>query len=157
MYDIVYNIVYHIACLWLYALPRWLNRIEWMILELTSKSLYSSSAHSSQSAQPQTVQRHSCMQRKGVPMLYKWAANQVPTLYVCPVTVENYLRRVPLLPCYLKGNTVNTNPHSCRSQIPKGAAADSRPDSGTGTQGAGCLRLISGCGSIKGLFSASSL
>jgi hypothetical protein len=34
----------------------------------------------------------------------------------------------------LKGNTVNTIPYSCRSQIPRGAAAasDSRPDSGTG-------------------------
>ena len=42
----------------------------------------------------------SCMQRKGVPVLYKRAANQVPTLYyVCPV--ENVLGRVPLLPCYI--------------------------------------------------------
>jgi hypothetical protein len=72
------------------------------------------------------------MQRKGVPMLYERAANQVPTLYVCPV--ENVLGRVPLLPCYLKGNTVNTIPHSCRSQIPRGAAADSRPDSRTGSR-----------------------
>ena len=53
------------------------------------------------------------MQRKGVPMLHKRAANQLPTLYVCPV--ENVLGRVPLLPCYLKGNTVNTIPHSCRT------------------------------------------
>ena len=72
------------------------------------------------------------MQRKGVPMQHKLAANQVPTLYVCPV--ENVLGRVPLLPCYLKGNTVNTIPHSCRSQIPRGAAADSRPDNGTGSR-----------------------
>ena len=39
-----------------------------------------------------------------------------------------------LLPCYLKGNTVNTIPHSCRSQIPRGAPADSRPDNGTGSR-----------------------
>jgi hypothetical protein len=46
------------------------------------------------------------------------------------------MSRVPLLPCYLKGNTVNTIPYSCRSQIPRGAAAasDSRPDSGTGSR-----------------------
>jgi hypothetical protein len=34
----------------------------------------------------------------------------------------------------LKGNTVNTIPYSCRSQIPKGAAADSRQDSWTGSR-----------------------
>ena len=74
------------------------------------------------------------MQRKGVPVLYERVANQEPSLYVCPV--ENVLGRVPLLPCYLKGNTVtvNTIPHSCRSQIPRGAAADSRPDSWTGSR-----------------------
>ena len=82
--------------------------------------------------EPISLTPDSCMQQKGVPMLYERAANQVPTLYVCPV--DNVLRRVPLLPCYLKGNTVNTNPHSCRSQIPKGAAADSRPDNGTGSR-----------------------
>ena len=38
----------------------------------------------------------SCMQRKGVHMLYERAATQVPTLYVCPV--ENVLGRVPLIP-----------------------------------------------------------
>ena len=72
------------------------------------------------------------MQRKGVPVLYERVANQEPSLYVCPV--ENVLGRVPLLPCFLKGNTVKTIPHSCRSQIPRGAAADSRPDSGTGSR-----------------------
>jgi hypothetical protein len=56
----------------------------------------------------------------------------VPTLYVCPV--EDVLGRVPLLPCYLKGNTVNTIPDSCRSQIPRGADADSRQDSWTGSR-----------------------
>jgi hypothetical protein len=34
----------------------------------------------------------------------------------------------------LKGNTVNTIPHSCRPQIPRGFAADSRPDNGTGSR-----------------------
>jgi hypothetical protein len=34
----------------------------------------------------------------------------------------------------LKGNPVNTIPYSCRSQIPKEAAADSRQDSGTGSR-----------------------
>jgi hypothetical protein len=58
----------------------------------------------------------------------------VPTLYVCQV--ENVLGPVPLLPCYLKGNTVDTIPYSCRSQNPRGAAAasDSRADSWTGSR-----------------------
>jgi hypothetical protein len=74
----------------------------------------------------------SCLQRKGVPMLYERAAKEVPTLYVCPV--ENVLGRVPLIPCYLNGNTANTIPHKYRSRIPREAAADSRPDSGTGSR-----------------------
>ena len=74
----------------------------------------------------------SCMQRKDVPMLHERAATQLPTLYVCPV--ENVLRlgRVPLIPCYLNGNAVNTIPHCFRSKTLKEAATDSRPDSGTG-------------------------
>jgi hypothetical protein len=80
--------------------------------------------------EPISLTPDSCMQRKGVPMLYERAAYQVPTLYCCPV--DNVLGRVPLLPCYLTGSTVNTIPYSCRSQIPRGAAADSRRESGTG-------------------------
>ena len=72
------------------------------------------------------------MQRKGVPMLYERAATQVPSLYVCPV--ENVLGRVPLIPCYLNGKSLNIIPHSFRSRIPPEAAADSRPDSGTGSR-----------------------
>jgi hypothetical protein len=62
-------------------------------------------------------------------MLYERAASQVPSLYVCPV--ENVLGRVHLLPCYLNGNSVNTIPHCFRGKIPREAAEDSRPDSGT--------------------------
>ena len=72
------------------------------------------------------------MQRNGIPMLYERAASQLPTLYVCPV--ENVLGRVPLMPCYLSGNLHNTIPHSLRQVVPAGAAADSRPDSGTGSR-----------------------
>ncbi len=72
------------------------------------------------------------MQRKGVPMLYERAASQVPSLYVCPV--ENVLGRVPLIPCYLNGNSVNTIPHCFRGKILREAAADSRPDNGTGSR-----------------------
>ena len=82
--------------------------------------------------EPISLTPESCMQRKGVPMLYERAASQVPSLYVCPV--ENVLGRVPLIPCYLNGNSVNTIPHCFRGKIPREAAADSRPDSGTGSR-----------------------
>ena len=65
-------------------------------------------------------------------MLYERAASQLPTLYVCPV--ENVLGRVRLMQCYLKGNQHNTIPHSLRNNVPAGAAADSRPNSGTGSR-----------------------
>ena len=48
--------------------------------------------------------------------------------------MENVLGRVPLIPCYLNGNSVNTIPHCFRGKIPTEAAADSRPDSGTGSR-----------------------
>ena len=82
--------------------------------------------------EPISLTPDSCMQRNGIPMLYERAASQLPTLYVCPV--ENVLGRVPLMPCYLKGNLHNTIPHSLRHAVPAGAAADSRPDSGTGSR-----------------------
>ena len=82
--------------------------------------------------EPISLTPDSCMQRNGIPMLYERAASQLPTLYVCPV--ENVLGRVPLMPCYLKGNLHNTIPHSFRHAVPSGAAADSRPDSGTGSK-----------------------
>ena len=82
--------------------------------------------------EPISLTPDSCMQRNGIPMLYERAASQLPTLYVCPV--ENVLGRVPLMPCYLKGNLHNTIPHALRYEVPDGAAADSRPDSGTGSR-----------------------
>ncbi len=66
-----------------------------------------------------------CMQRKGVPMLYERAATVLPILYVCPV--DNVLSRVPLIPCYLNGNTSNTITYKYRGAVSVEAAADSRP------------------------------
>ena len=65
-------------------------------------------------------------------MLYERSATVLPTLYVCPV--ENVLGRVPLILCYLNGNTCNTIPHKYRGAIPAEAAADTRQDSGTGSR-----------------------
>ncbi len=47
------------------------------------------------------------------------------------------IRRVPVIPYYLNGNSVNTIPRSFRGnpgKIPKEDTADSRPDSGNGSR-----------------------
>jgi hypothetical protein len=82
--------------------------------------------------EPISLTPESCMQRKGIPMQYERAASQVPSLYVCPV--ENVLGRVPLIPCYLNGNSANTIFHCFRGKITREASADSRPDNGTGSR-----------------------
>jgi hypothetical protein len=69
--------------------------------------------------EPITLIPDSCMQKKGVPILYEQAAAQVPTLYVCPV--KNVLGSVHLIPCYLNGNIMNSIPHTYRSRIPREA------------------------------------
>ena len=81
--------------------------------------------------EPISLTPDSCMRKDG-PMLYERSATVLPTLYVCPV--ENVLGRVPLIQCYLNGNTHNTIPHKYRGYIPAEAAADSRPDSGRGSR-----------------------
>ena len=86
--------------------------------------------------EPISLTPDSCMQQKGVPMLYERSATVLQSLYrdVCPV--QNVLAggRVPPIPCYLNGNTSNTIPHMYRGAIQAEAAADSRPDSGTGSR-----------------------
>ena len=51
---------------------------------------------------------------------------------VCPV--ENVLGRVPLIPCYMAGNTHPTIPFCMRGKNLGEATADSRPDSRTGSK-----------------------
>ncbi len=80
--------------------------------------------------EPISFTSDSCMQKNGIPMLYERASSQLPTLYVCPV--ENVLGRIPLIQCFLCGNK-DHNSASLRYHIPDGAAADSRPYSGTGS------------------------
>jgi hypothetical protein len=79
--------------------------------------------------EPISLTLDNCMQQKGVPMLYERSVTVLPSLYVCPVA--NVLGSVPLIPCYLHGNTSNTIPYKYRGAIPPEAAADSRPDNGT--------------------------
>ena len=101
--------------------------MQWVVsttIDHTSKSLWSSLAHSSQSAWPQTV---ACRGRA-----FPCCTNGLPIK--CQHSTSAWWRMFldECLSC--QGNTVNTIPHSCRSQIPKGAAADSRPDSGKGSR-----------------------
>ncbi len=81
--------------------------------------------------EPISLTPDSCMQKKVVPMVYKRAATQVQTLYVCPV--KNVLGSVPLIACYLNGNTMNSIQHKYRAH-PREAAADLRSDSGTSSR-----------------------
>jgi hypothetical protein len=83
--------------------------------------------------EPISLTPASCMQKNGIPMLYEQASSQLPSLYVC--LLENVLGRVPMIPCFLRGNTNNTIPYSLRYDITDEAAADSRHDSGTGPTG----------------------
>ncbi len=75
--------------------------------------------------EPISLPRDSYLQKSGIPMLFEQAASQLPT------PVENVLGRVPLL--RVMGNKQNTIPHALRYHVPNGAAADSRPSSGTGS------------------------
>ncbi len=52
------------------------------------------------------------MESKGIYRVYK--PSPVPTLYVG--RVEDLLRQVPLIPCFLDGNTTSTIPHKYSSQ-----------------------------------------
>jgi hypothetical protein len=81
--------------------------------------------------EPISLPRDSYLQKSGMPMQFKPAASQRPTLYVC--TVENVLGSVLLLQCCMMVNNQNTIPHALRYEVPHGAAADSRPNSGTGS------------------------
>ena len=81
--------------------------------------------------EPITLTPDSIVQSNGVPMLYEAARNQIPSLYVAPV--ENMLGRVPLIPCFLEGQAINTIPYSYRQHSGlSGATADSRPGAGNG-------------------------
>ena len=76
----------------------------------------------------------SCMQRRGVPMLYDSAScDELPSLYICHT--KNILGRVPLMPCFVDGSTHPTIPYAYRSKgLPKGARADTKHDKGNGSR-----------------------
>jgi hypothetical protein len=86
--------------------------------------------------EPVNLTPGSVMQREGVPMFYDSASSSaLPSLYICPV--KNVLGRVPLIPCFMEGNTHPTIPHRfgrLGRHVLGGAAADSRQDAGNGSR-----------------------
>lgn len=84
--------------------------------------------------EPVDFTRESVMQRQGVPMFYDSAScAAIPSLYICHV--KNILGRVPMMPCFVAGNTQPTIPYHFRSQRGRaGWAADTRPDAGNGSR-----------------------
>ena len=104
--------------------------------------------------EPVELTPDSIMQRQGVPMLYDSAScSALPSLYICHV--KNILGRVPMIPCFVEGNSQPTIPHSFRRHELAGGAADTRPDTGpTAATAAACMRSICGCGATVGDMSA---
>ncbi len=92
--------------------------------------------------EPISLTPDSCMQQKGVPMLYERTRTVLPSLYVCPV--ENVLWRVLLIPCYLNGNTSNTHRYKALSQLRRRRNQD--PTVGPV---AGSSRSTYGCGAME--------
>lgn len=71
------------------------------------------------------------MQTQRVPMFYDSASSSSePCLYLCPA--ENVLGRVPLMPCFIAGNSAHTLPHGFGNI--SGAVQDSRPNAGNGSK-----------------------
>jgi hypothetical protein len=71
------------------------------------------------------------MQRNGVPMFFDSASStNLPSLYIC--RAENVLGRVPLMPCYISGNTHPTLPHRFGDRA--GTTADSSAGRGNGSR-----------------------
>ena len=81
---------------------------------------------------PIDLSPQSVMADKGIPMLCEDAPSQMPTMYICPVT--NVLGRIPLIPCYMDGQTHATIPHRFRKTNLGGAIADSMAENGTGSR-----------------------
>ena len=60
--------------------------------------------------EPITLPIDSIMKREGVPMFYDSASStNLPSLYLC--RAENVLGRVPMMPCFVAGNSTPTLPH----------------------------------------------
>ena len=82
---------------------------------------------------PITVTPNVVTQRNGVPMFYDTASSSnLPSQYIC--LARNVLGRVPLTPCFVRGNRIPTLPHSVGTWNSQGAVADSRNGAGNGSR-----------------------
>ena len=73
----------------------------------------------------------SVMKREGVPMFFDSASStNLPSLYLC--RAENVLGRVPLMPCFVGGNSTPTLPHRFGNR--QGAVADTSAGRGNGSR-----------------------
>ena len=71
----------------------------------------------------------SVMKREGVPMFFDSASStNLPSLYLC--RAENVLGRVPLMPCFVGGNSTPTLPHQFGNR--QGALASANTSVGRG-------------------------
>ena len=84
--------------------------------------------------EPVELTRNSVMQRQGVPMFCDSAScAAIPSLYICHV--KNILGRVPMIPCFVGGNTQPTIPYRFSTQQGRsGWSADTRPDASNGSR-----------------------
>lgn len=81
--------------------------------------------------EPISLTPDSVMQQSGIPMLFDSASSsKLPNLYLC--RAENVLGRVPLMPCYIDGNSTPTLPYHFRDR--DGAAADTSKGRGNGSR-----------------------
>ena len=102
--------------------------------------------------EPVNLTSDSAMQREGVPMFYDSASSSaLPSLYICPV--KDVLGRVPLIPCFVEGNTSPTIPHQF-GRIGPGERPRTRGQ--TPETAAACTNSIRGCGAMDGGRSARS-
>jgi hypothetical protein len=81
--------------------------------------------------EPINITPNSLMQRNGVPMLFDSASStNLPSLYLCRSC--HVLGRVPLMPCYVRGNPHPTLPNSFGDR--DGATADISRGRGNGSR-----------------------
>ena len=104
--------------------------------------------------EPISLTPDSCMQQKGVPMLYERSATVLPSLYrdVCPV--QNVLGCVPLIPCYL---TPGIPSCTCTEAPPRPRRLQTQDPTVGQVADSSTLRSTYGCGATAVRFHRSSL
>jgi hypothetical protein len=119
---------------------QWLPQAVSATLAGTNSLLLFSSAHSSPSI-CRLIQYMTVMKQEGVPMFYDSASStNLPKFHQC--RADNVLGRVPMMPCFVAGNSTPILPHWFGNS--EGAAADTSAGRSNGTSS------TSGCGGMGG-------